>query len=59
MDYASLVIMESWFTQEKINDKTIAISEYQHFEIILSIGELEENQIGSNCGQYLETLMER
>lgn len=24
------------------------------YEVILSIGELEENQIGSNCGQYLE-----
>ncbi len=23
------------------------------YEVILSIGELEENQIGSNCGQYL------
>ncbi len=24
------------------------------YEVILSIGELEENQIGSNCGQYIE-----
>lgn len=24
------------------------------YDVILSIGELEENQIGSNCGQYLE-----
>lgn len=24
------------------------------FEVILSIGEVEENQIGSNCGQYVE-----
>ena len=24
------------------------------YEVILSIGELEENSIGSNCGQYLE-----
>ncbi len=30
--------------------------EAKGFEVILSIGELEENQIGSNCGQYLETL---
>lgn len=27
--------------------------EEQGFEVILSIGELEENQIGSNCGMYL------
>jgi len=32
------------------------ISELKHagYNVILSIGELEENQIGSNCGQYLE-----
>ncbi|GAH48580.1 unnamed protein product, partial [marine sediment metagenome] len=23
------------------------------FEVILSIGEMEENRIGSNCGQYV------
>ena len=34
----------------------IAEFEKKDFEVILSIGELEENQIGSNCGQYLETL---
>lgn len=34
----------------------IADFEARGFEVILSIGELEENQIGSNCGQYLETL---
>jgi 23S rRNA (adenine2503-C2)-methyltransferase len=25
------------------------------FEVIISIGNLEENQVGSNCGQYLRT----
>ena len=24
------------------------------YEILISIGELEENKIGSNCGQYLQ-----
>lgn len=28
------------------------------FEVILSIGELDENLIGSNCGQYLTTFKE-
>ena len=28
--------------------------ERKGFQVILSIGEMEENQIGSNCGQYLE-----
>jgi hypothetical protein len=27
----------------------------QGFETLVSIGELEENQIGSNCGMYLAT----
>jgi 23S rRNA (adenine2503-C2)-methyltransferase len=26
------------------------------FDVLLSIGEYEENQIGSNCGQYLGRL---
>ncbi|RLD35662.1 MAG: radical SAM protein, partial [Bacteroidetes bacterium] len=26
------------------------------YEVILSIGEWEENKIGSNCGQYIRTL---
>ena len=24
------------------------------YEVLVSIGEIEENQIGSNCGQYLK-----
>jgi 23S rRNA (adenine2503-C2)-methyltransferase len=28
--------------------------EDQGFEVLVSIGELEENQIGSNCGQYIQ-----
>jgi len=36
--------------------KLISNFEARGFDVILSIGELEENQIGSNCGQYLETL---
>ena len=28
------------------------------FDVILSIGEFEENEIGSNCGQYLNTFRE-
>ncbi|MGE5342760.1 MAG: radical SAM protein [Candidatus Omnitrophota bacterium] len=27
------------------------------YEVILSIGELEENKIGSNCGQYVKRMM--
>lgn len=28
------------------------------YQVIVSIGELEENQIGSNCGQYIRTHLE-
>jgi len=29
------------------------------FDVIVSIGELEENRIGSNCGQYIGTYLEK
>jgi len=29
------------------------------FEVILSIGELEENKIGSNCGQYINAINQK
>ena len=28
------------------------------YEVLLSIGELEENRIGSNCGQYIQAHLE-
>ncbi|MFH1729437.1 MAG: radical SAM protein [Pseudomonadota bacterium] len=37
---------------DKVNSQITKIKE-AGFDVILSIGELEENQIGSNCGQYL------
>jgi len=49
------------FDPEKPETVQNLISEFETkgFEVILSIGELEENQIGSNCGQYLETLKQK
>ena len=46
------------FDPEKPETIRTLIEEFEAkgFEVILSIGELEENQIGSNCGQYLERL---
>ena len=32
--------------------------ESQGFDVLLSIGELEENDIGSNCGQFVSILRE-
>jgi 23S rRNA (adenine2503-C2)-methyltransferase len=37
---------------DSANEVVNALEE-QGFEVILSIGEVEENQIGSNCGMYL------
>jgi 23S rRNA (adenine2503-C2)-methyltransferase len=28
------------------------------YDVIVSIGELEENRIGSNCGQYVRRFLE-
>lgn len=29
------------------------------YDVIVSVGEVEENYIGSNCGQYLRTHLQR
>ena len=46
--------LQSLITEERpgteLKDKLEALG----YEVILSIGEWEENQIGSNCGQYIE-----
>jgi 23S rRNA (adenine2503-C2)-methyltransferase len=36
-------------------DETIEALRSAGYEVILSIGNVEENQVGSNCGQYLRT----
>ncbi|MCD4656792.1 MAG: radical SAM protein [Planctomycetes bacterium] len=51
--------LESYISTEKItiDDEYPIINELKSagYEVILSIGELDENQIGSNCGQYILT----
>jgi 23S rRNA (adenine2503-C2)-methyltransferase len=44
------------FDPEKPADAQHLVSEFERrgFQTLLSIGELEENLIGSNCGQYLQ-----
>jgi 23S rRNA (adenine2503-C2)-methyltransferase len=37
------------------DDETIMALRSEGYEVIVSIGNVEENQIGSNCGQYLQT----
>lgn len=49
--------VESYFITGAANEDTNKLVEQLrgvgYYEVILSIGELEENQIGSNCGQYV------
>lgn len=39
-------------------DKVVAALEEAGYQVIVSIGEVEENLIGSNCGQYLRRHLE-
>jgi 23S rRNA (adenine2503-C2)-methyltransferase len=47
--------LKSYFIKNAGEDKLNIIPQLQalDFEVILSIGELQENKIGSNCGQYV------
>jgi 23S rRNA (adenine2503-C2)-methyltransferase len=46
--------LRSLFVTEDDGARELAARMERHgFEVIISIGELEENRIGSNCGQYL------
>ncbi len=46
-------ISSQFLTEE--DHPIIGLLRQSGYEAILSIGELEENQIGSNCGQYVQT----
>lgn len=43
---------------ENLNDGLVKELKESGYEVILSIGELEENNIGSNCGQYISNIEE-
>ena len=45
--------------REEAAQEVIQAFRAQGFDVLLSIGEYEENQIGSNCGQYLSRLQVR
>ena len=48
--------LESLFeTDNEVAQKLVSTFKRLGFSVILSIGELEENRIGSNCGQYVMT----
>lgn len=49
--------IESYFTTGAQHEDTLRVInglQDAGYEVILSIGDLQENQIGSNCGQYLK-----
>lgn len=51
--------IESYFTTGADHEDTLGIINRLQdagYEVILSIGDLQENQIGSNCGQYLKKI---
>jgi 23S rRNA (adenine2503-C2)-methyltransferase len=44
--------------REPGEDQVVRSLQDAGYDVIVSIGEVEENQIGSNCGQYLRTHLE-
>jgi 23S rRNA (adenine2503-C2)-methyltransferase len=46
--------LHSLITPENSHDEIVEQLEEKGYEVILSIGEWEENRIGSNCGQYVQ-----
>lgn len=46
-----------WFENEKIIHKISENLKNEGFEVIESLGELKENEIGSNCGQYAQKFL--
>jgi 23S rRNA (adenine2503-C2)-methyltransferase len=46
--------LHSLITSENSYYEIVDQLEEKGYEVILSIGEWEENQIGSNCGQYVQ-----
>lgn len=54
--------MESLIIDLDSSDMNLPIKkelEQSGYEVILSIGEQEENLIGSNCGQYIQTMLQQ
>lgn len=50
--------IQSYLVKDRTEDQLNIIEQLQTlgFEVIVSIGELEENKIGSNCGQYIHAM---
>ncbi len=57
--YAGNNELVSSFMELEKRDILVSELESHGFKVILSLGELEENAIGSNCGQYVSALENR
>jgi 23S rRNA (adenine2503-C2)-methyltransferase len=51
--------LKSILTPETDHHPVVDILKERGYEVIKSIGEWEENHIGSNCGQYVNTLVKK
>jgi 23S rRNA (adenine2503-C2)-methyltransferase len=49
--------LNSFITSERESHPVVDELRNAGYEVIVSIGEWEENEIGSNCGQYIETFL--
>ncbi len=51
--------LNSYINNGVVEDKNYTIKALHEagFDVIISVGELEENQIGSNCGQYVTSFL--
>ena len=51
--------IHSFIYKDIENSKIVSSLRNADYEVILSIGELEENKIGSNCGQFISAVRQK
>ncbi len=57
---SSMEALESAIRPDDLDSSRLLVEDFeeQGFDVVLSIGELEENKIGSNCGQFIQRALE-
>jgi 23S rRNA (adenine2503-C2)-methyltransferase len=53
--------MQSYFIKDALDDNLNIVKKLETlgYQVIVSIGELEENKIGSNCGQFVKKFLDK
>ena len=51
--------MQSYVYEDIKSNRIVSSLRRAGYDVILSIGELEENKIGSNCGQFISAVRNR